>query len=130
MNVAAPSSGPIRVLHVVGAMNRGGVETWLMHLVRRYQGTRVRTDILVHTDEPAAYDAELLEHGCRILRCPLVRRPIRYGHAVKRLLREHGPYDVVHSHVHHFSGYVLRLARKAGVPVRIAHSHNDTRARP
>ena len=128
MNVAAREPGPIRVLHVVGAMNRGGIETWIMHLVRRFQETRVRTDILVHTDEPAAYDAELAERGCRILRCPHVRRPLRYGHVFKRLLRENGPYDVVHSHVHHFSGYVLRLARKAGVPVRIAHSHNDTRA--
>ena len=33
---------------------------------------------------------------------------------------------MVHSHVHDYSGYVLRLARRAGVPVRIAHSHNDT----
>ena len=128
MNLAARSSEPIRVLHVVGAMNRGGVETWIMHLVRQFQKTRVRTDILVHTDEPAAYDAELVERGCRILRCPHVRRPVRYGRALRRLLREHGPYGVVHSHVHHFSGYVLRLARKEGVPIRIAHSHNDTRA--
>jgi glycosyltransferase involved in cell wall biosynthesis len=127
MNVAAQSSEPIRVLHVVGAMNRGGVETWLMHLVRRFQGTSVRTDVLVHTDEPAAYDSELVERGCRILRCPQVRRPFRYGRVFRRLLREQGPYDVVHSHVHHFSGYVLRLARKEGVAVRIAHSHNDTR---
>jgi glycosyltransferase involved in cell wall biosynthesis len=127
MNLAARSSEPIRVLHVVGAMNRGGVETWIMHLVRRFQETRVRTDILVHTEEPAAYDAELVERGCRILRCPQVRRPVHYGRALRWLLREHGPYGVVHSHVHHFSGYVLRLARKECVPVRIAHSHNDTR---
>ncbi|MDK2801602.1 MAG: hypothetical protein PWQ70_3221 [Clostridiales bacterium] len=25
---------PIRVLHVVGGMNRGGTETWLMHILR------------------------------------------------------------------------------------------------
>jgi len=39
---------------------------------------------------------------------------------------KYGPYDVVHSHVHHFSGFVLKLAHSAGVPVRIAHCHNDT----
>jgi glycosyltransferase involved in cell wall biosynthesis len=33
---------------------------------------------------------------------------------------------VVHSHVHHFSGLVLAVARHAGVPGRIAHSHLDT----
>jgi hypothetical protein len=40
-------------------------------------------------------------------------------------LHDEGPYDVVHSHVHHFSGLILEVARLAGVPVRIAHSHSD-----
>lgn len=25
---------PIRILQVVGGMNRGGIETWLMHILR------------------------------------------------------------------------------------------------
>jgi glycosyltransferase involved in cell wall biosynthesis len=37
---------------------------------------------------------------------------------------EFGPYDVIHSAVHHFSGYVLRLASQCNIPGRIAHSHN------
>jgi glycosyltransferase involved in cell wall biosynthesis len=43
-----------------------------------------------------------------------------------RKLARRGRYDVVHSHVHHFSGLVLSAARAAMVPVRLAHSHNDT----
>jgi len=43
-----------------------------------------------------------------------------------RIIREYGPYDVIHSHVHHFSGYVLKIAKSVSIPVRIAHSHNDT----
>jgi glycosyltransferase involved in cell wall biosynthesis len=42
-------------------------------------------------------------------------------------LRRYGPYDVVHCHSHHFSGIVVRLASFCRVPVRIVHSHNDTR---
>ncbi len=34
---------------------------------------------------------------------------------------------MVHSHIFNFSGFVLRLAARHGVPVRIAHSHTDTR---
>src|SRR5262249_44335060 len=37
-------------------------------------------------------------------------------------------YDVVHSHVHHYSAVVLACAAALRIPVRIAHSHNDTRA--
>jgi glycosyltransferase involved in cell wall biosynthesis len=53
-------------------------------------------------------------------------RPWSYAGNFFRILKEHGPYDVVHSHVHHFSGFTLMLAARAAVPVRIAHSHNDT----
>jgi hypothetical protein len=57
-----------------------------------------------------------------------LRQNLGFTRNFKRILREYGPYDIVHSHVHHFSGYVLYLAKQAGVPVRIAHSHNDTSA--
>lgn len=117
---------PIRVLHVLGAMNRGGVETWLMHVLRHLDRASISTDLLVHTDQPAAYDNDVLALGSRILRCPHTRNPLLYATRFLQLIRRHGPYDVVHSHVHHFSGFILGLARIIGIPVRIAHSHNDT----
>jgi glycosyltransferase involved in cell wall biosynthesis len=48
-------------------MNRGGVETWLMHVLRHIDREKFHLDFLVHTDQPAAYDAELLALGSRIL---------------------------------------------------------------
>lgn len=115
---------PIRILHVVGGMNRGGIETWLMHILRHIDRDRFQMDFLVHTDKPCAYDAEIRALGSRIIPCLEYSKPWLYARNFQRILREFGPYDIVHSHVHHFSGYVLYLARKAGVPVRIAHSHN------
>src|SRR5207244_3933921 len=41
----------------------------------------------------------------------------------RRLLRERG-YDVVQSHVHYFSGLILRLAADERIPVRITHFRN------
>ncbi len=121
-------TAPLRTLHVVGALNRGGVETWLMHVLRHIDRDRFRMDFLVHTAQPAAYDDEARALGARIIPCLHPSQPLQYGRRFKRILREYGPYDVVHSHVHHFSGYTLRLAAQAGVPVRIAHSHSDTAA--
>jgi glycosyltransferase involved in cell wall biosynthesis len=40
-----------------------------------------------------------------------------------RTLIERGPFQAVHSHVHYCSGLVLRIAWRAGVPIRIAHAH-------
>ena len=117
---------PKRVLHVVGRMNRGGIETWLMHVLRSLDPGRLRIDFLVQTDEAADYDLEIAAYGARLLRCGVSWRSPAYGPAVTSLLHRFGPFDAVHSHVHHFSGFLLRIAHRVGVPLRIAHSHSDT----
>jgi glycosyltransferase involved in cell wall biosynthesis len=118
---------PIRILHVVGSMVRGGIETWLMHVLRHIDRDRFLMDFLVLTTKPGDYDEEIRALGSQIIPCPLHRwNPWSYAVNFKRILREYGPYDIVHSHLHHFSGYVLRLAKQAGVCTRIAHSHSDT----
>lgn len=119
---------PLRVLHVLGAMNRGGVESWLMHVLRQTDRHRFQLDFLVHTDEPATFDDEIISAGSRILRCRNTRQPLSYARRLLEILKREGPFDVLHSHVHHFSGLVLAIGRIAGIPVRVAHSHSDSRA--
>jgi glycosyltransferase involved in cell wall biosynthesis len=114
---------PIRVLHVIGGMVRGGIETWLMHVLRHAGRDQVRMDFLVHSEKPGSYDDEVRALGGRIIPCSRPSRYWAYARQFRRILHEYGPYDVVHSHVHHFNGFVLRLARQGGVPVRVAHSH-------
>jgi len=116
----------LRILHVLGSLNRGGVETWLMHMLRHLDQDRFHFDFLVHDDAPGAYDAEARSFGSRIIPCIETKQPWNYARNFHHIMQQYGPYDVVHSHVHHYSGYVLRLAYKAAVPKRIAHSHNDT----
>jgi glycosyltransferase involved in cell wall biosynthesis len=116
----------IRILHVLGSMNRGGIETWLMEILRHIDRDRYQMDFLVHTTQPSAYDEEIRSFGCRICPCLSPSRPWAYALNFQRFVREFGPYDIVHSHVHHFSGYVLCLAKYVGVPIRIAHTHTDT----
>ncbi|HET6324976.1 MAG TPA: glycosyltransferase family 1 protein [Planctomycetaceae bacterium] len=117
---------PIRVLHVLGALNRAGAETWLMNVLRHIHRNRFRLDFLVHTTAPGAYDPEVRALGGRIFPCLGTRQPLAYARALRTILKTEGPFDVVHSHVHAFSGLVLRASRQAGVPLRIAHSHCDT----
>jgi glycosyltransferase involved in cell wall biosynthesis len=117
---------PLRVLHALGGLNRGGVETWLLNLLRRADRSMLAMDFVVHREENCAYDAEALSLGARVLRCPRDRIP-RYLRSLWRAIHPPAPYDVVHSHLHAYSGWVLSLAALAGVPVRIVHSHLDSR---
>jgi len=115
----------MRILQVVGGMNRHGTETWLMNVLRSVDRTRFQMDFLVHTDEQQAYEDEAKALGSQVIRCLHPSRPWMYAKNFRQVLREHGSYDVVHSHIHHYSGFVLRLAHQAGIPLRIAHSHSD-----
>jgi glycosyltransferase involved in cell wall biosynthesis len=125
MILASRDARPLRILHTVGSLNRGGAETWLMHVLRHIDREQFQLDFLVETTEPATYDDEARAFGSRIIPCPHTNRPWQYGRDFKRLMREYGPYDIIHSHIHNYSGYVMRLAHAVGVPIRIVQSHTD-----
>jgi glycosyltransferase involved in cell wall biosynthesis len=124
----ASSPKPLRILHVVGGMDRGGAETWLMHVLRHIDRQQFQMDFLVPDERHYHYTDELQSWGCKILPCLQPSLPRLYATNFKRIIRENDPYDAIHVHVHHFSGYVLYLAKQAGIPARIIHSHIDTSA--
>jgi glycosyltransferase involved in cell wall biosynthesis len=113
----------MRILHVVGKLDRGGAETWLVQVLRNIDRQKYQIDFLVHTTDTGAYDEEVRSLGSRIIPCLSPTSPAEYTFNFFRILRECGPYDVVHSHVHHFSGFVMLLSALMQVPVRVAHGH-------
>lgn len=113
----------IRILHTLGTMNPGGVETWLLHIMRYLSRDRFQFDFCTFGSEPGLYSSEIERLGGRILRCPKGQNPWSFGRRFRQILRA-GNYHAVHSHVSLFSGAVLRWAKAEGVPIRFAHSHN------
>jgi len=102
-----------------------------MNVFRHVDRDRVLFDVAVNTAAPAYYDNEFQDLGGRIFHLPRPNRRtiFRYLGGLNRILRDEGPFVAVHSHIYHFSGLVVSLARLAGVPVRIAHSHNTNDGR-
>ncbi len=96
-----------------------------MNYYRQMREKGIQFDFLVHRTEEGHYDREIEAMGGRIYRMPAIR-PGQYRRYFKRLdafFGFHRDYKVVHSHMNENSGFVLRAARKAGVPCRIIHSH-------
>lgn len=118
---------PARILHVVPSLERGGIETWLMHMLRRTDPARHAVDFLVLYRTAGAFAPEAQSLGCHVSTSPEPQNLWQLWRGFAAMLRAHGPYEIVHSHVHHFSGLIMRMGAWHGVPVRIAHSHNDTR---
>ena len=116
-------TSPLKVLQVLRIMNRAGIETWLMHLLRHFDRRDIAIDFLLQTHQPGAHDEEIRSLGAKLLYGGNPLQLWTYGRNFLRILRDEGPYDVVHSHNYFFSGFDMRLAAWAGVPLRIAHLH-------
>lgn len=115
---------PIRVLHCVAGLDHGGYESLLMNLYRHTDPQKVQFDFV--SSFPGVYEEPIRQRGGIIHTIPFITKvgPFAYAHALDKLLADHPEYRIVHSHMDKFSGLVMKRAKKAGVPVRIAHSHN------
>lgn len=117
---------PIRILHIVTYMGRGGLETMLMNYYRHIDREKVQFDFLVHRDFEADYDEEIKQLGGHIYHVPKLDPFSRsYWKAEEEFFQKH-PYKIVHSHLDCMSAYPLKNAKKAGIPVRIAHAHSKS----
>ncbi|MGD6815512.1 glycosyltransferase family 1 protein [Metabacillus sp. 84] len=117
-------SKPVRVLHSVVNMNRGGAETLIMNLYRNMDRSKVQFDFL--TCKEGVFDEEIKELGGTIHRIPYITDGghFRYIRSLDAFFSKNRQYKIVHSHMDKMSGFVLRSAKKHNIPVRIAHSHN------
>lgn len=115
---------PIRVLHCVAGLGHGGYESLIMNLYRNIHREKVQFDFV--SSFPGVYEKEIEALGGVIHRIPFITQkgPFVYTAALDRVLRASPRYPIVHSHMDKFSGLVMQRAAKAGIPVRIAHSHN------
>ena len=106
---------PIRILHLVAGMDRGGAETWLMHILRNIDRDRYQMDFASNLDTHDAYFDEIESLGSQVFACS--GSPLVYARKFQQIMRDYGPYDLIQVHVHHYSGYVLYLAQQAGIKI-------------
>jgi len=119
-------SRPVKVLHIFARMNCGGAERRTLDLMRAVNPGEVRMDFCALSGLPGVLDHEIRALGGEVHRLPL--KQAGFARAFRRLLVREG-YDVVHSHVHYPSGWILRLAYQAGVKRRIVHFRSDSDGR-
>ncbi|WP_417898963.1 glycosyltransferase family 1 protein [Bacillus haimaensis] len=117
---------PIRVLHAVINMNRGGAETLLMNLYRNIDHTKIQFDFL--TCKEGSFDQEIKNLGGMVHRIPYVTDVGHKGYIreLNNFFKANKQYKILHSHMDKMSGIVLRVARENNVPTRIAHSHSTS----
>lgn len=118
----------IRVLQVTGSLRVGGLENVAMNIFRFCDKNKYKFDFLVYGEKVEPFEQEVWSLGGRVFHIPYPHKGIRkYVKAMKKVMVENGPYDVVHSHSLFNSGFVMKAAYQTGIPIRISHAHSDRR---
>lgn len=116
---------PIRVAQVIGMACNGGVEAVIMNYYKYIDKSKVQFDFLVESESKIINKEEIEKMGGRIIIIPSYKNVFKYMKELKKIFKEN-KYDIVHSNMNTLSIFSLRAAKKAGVKVRIAHSHSTS----
>lgn len=115
----------IRILHIVGTMDLGGAETFIMNLYRNIDRTKIQFDFLCHNRIEAKYTDEILSLGGKMYMVEGISHVgfFKYQKNLYEFFKSHPEYKVVHSHQNDLNGLILKQAKLAGVSHRYSHLH-------
>ena len=114
---------PIRIAQVIGKMAAGGVENVVYNYYRTVDHAKVQFDFFVDEDSTASFPQDLEKMGARVYVVPAYQTLFPYLKKLHALFKENR-YIIVHAHINTLCIFPLFAAWRAGVPVRICHSHS------
>ena len=123
---------PIRVLQIVGRMDRGGIENFIMNIYRNIDREKVQFDFLCHYGKEGDFNDEIRAFGGRIYEMPALKKDeshvyywrfFKYIGALHKFFISHD-YKIIHGHMTNTASIYMPIAKRHGVITRIAHSHN------
>lgn len=101
-----------------------GVASFVMNYLRNLNHDEVQVDIASYKEGDSVYYAEVEAAGGKMFFLPGIKNLPEHVKVCNKILSE-GQYDIVHDNTLHISIPMMWCAKKAGVPVRILHSHNS-----
>ncbi len=111
-----------KILHVVGRMHYGGMETLIMNLYRHMNREKIQFDILAYYEEPGEYDLEVRELGGNVYVVRKTLNPVIYLKNLRSFFEKHHDYDVIHVHILWLAWIYFLFADKYKIK-KIVHIH-------
>ena len=103
----------------------GGIESFLANILQRLDMQRFSVDIVTAALKSSVFSQDLEKRGVRFQELSGSIHNVRRNIKLFRQLLTGQKYDVLHLNIYHAMSMCYALeAKKAGVPVRIIHSHN------
>ncbi|MCH5175531.1 MAG: glycosyltransferase family 1 protein [Prevotellaceae bacterium] len=121
---------PLKVLFFIDRLRLGGIQILAKDILLHNDRNRMIIDIL-NLDDGIDYPLkkEIEGMGVRVfqLKGIWLHTPLdffAYWKAVDKFFEQHRDYDVLHVHSGPKNSFILKAAKKWGILVRVAHSHN------
>ncbi len=122
------------ILHIVGGLDRGGAESYIMNSLRNINHEKYHFIIATFMPpihgEKYIYEDELNKLGVEVIRLRDTRfsNPRDFEKQIELIVRKRG-IDIVHSHIDFMSALSLAGAKRGGATKLIAHSHSTNNAK-
>lgn len=115
----------IRVVHIIGKMVGGGVESFLLNYYKNIDRTKIQFDFIIDSDSTLIPRNEIELLGGKIYEVTPYQHIFSYIRDIRKILKENN-YKIVHAHMNTLSIFPLYAAWRERIPIRIAHSHSTT----
>lgn len=116
----------IRVLHIMGCSDAGGISSVVLNFYRFIDRTKIHFDIALTISTVGQNGKALQELGAQIYFLPLKSEGVAAFQSALADLLKKGQYDAVHVHESETCYVALQVAKKLGIRCRIAHSHTSS----
>lgn len=115
-----------RILCIVGGMNAGGAETFLMKLFRAIDKNKIMLDFCVFSDKKCFYDDEIISLGGRIFHViPKTKNPLKCFLSIRKIVMENNYKIVFRTSQNSMSSLDLLAARFGGAKKLVFRSSNS-----
>ena len=113
----------IKILHILPGADAGGISTVVLNYFSKIDRNSFSFDICLTTNIEGINAEKLKQLGANIFHIPLKSKSLKmYKKSLQKILKSNN-YDVIHVHENLTSFVALRVAKKCGIKIRIAHSH-------
>ena len=115
----------INILQVIGGLNMGGAETFLVNILKSIDRDRFQMYFLCYGNEHFDYEDVVASLGGKILRVHKPKHFFDLGliSEIRKIIKDND-IDVVHSHTYYNSMYAVIAAHQMHIKKIIVHSHN------
>lgn len=118
---------PIRVLQMIGSLNVGGSQTFILNLYRFIDKRYIQFDFIIDHPKQTYFLDDVKKLGARVYIMPSFngRNILQVKKEWNMFFQNHPEYQILHSHVRSYASIYIPIAKKYGLKT-IIHSHSTS----